>query len=53
MQEETEREGDFVLIRAEQVSAGDFVRKAGADLAIGQQILKRGDRLLPDSHVRA
>src|SRR5205807_6837233 len=42
-----EREGDFVLIRAEQVSAGDFVRKAGADLAIGQQILKRGDRLLP------
>ncbi|PYM01145.1 MAG: molybdopterin molybdenumtransferase MoeA [Verrucomicrobia bacterium] len=47
MQEETEREGDFVLIRAEQVSAGDFVRKAGADLAIGQQILKRGHRLLP------
>ena len=47
MQEETEREGDFVLIRAEQISAGDFVRKAGADLAIGQQILKRGDRLLP------
>jgi molybdopterin molybdotransferase len=47
MQEETEREGDFVLIRAEQVRAGDFVRKAGADLAIGQQILRRGDRLLP------
>jgi molybdopterin molybdotransferase len=47
MQEETEREGDFVLIRAEQISVGDFVRKAGADLAIGQQILKRGDRLLP------
>src|SRR5882762_11955427 len=39
MQEETEREGDFVLIRAAQIPVGDFVRKAGADLAIGQQIL--------------
>jgi molybdopterin molybdotransferase len=47
MQEETKREGDFVLIRAEQVAAGDFVRKAGADLAIGQQILRRGDRMRP------
>jgi len=47
MQEETERDGDFVLIRAEEILVGDFVRKAGADLAIGQQILKRGDRLLP------
>jgi molybdopterin molybdotransferase len=45
MQEETERESDFVLIRAEQISVGDFVRKAGADLATGQQILKRGDRI--------
>jgi molybdopterin molybdotransferase len=47
MQEETEREGDFVLIRAEEISVGDFVRKAGADLAVGQQILKRADRLRP------
>src|SRR6266550_7459090 len=47
MQEETQREGDFVLIQAEQISVGDFVRKAGADLAVGQQILKRGDRLRP------
>src|SRR5437870_12166098 len=47
MQEEAEREDDFVLIRAGQIQVGDFVRKAGADLAIGQQILNRGDRLLP------
>ena len=47
MQEETQREGDFVLIQAEQISVGDFVRNAGADLAVGQQILKRGDRLRP------
>ena len=47
MQEETQREGDFVLIQTKQISVGDFVRKAGADLAVGQQILKRGDRLRP------
>jgi molybdopterin molybdotransferase len=47
MQEETQREGDFVLIRAEKISVGEFVRKAGGDLTVGQQILKRGDRLRP------
>jgi molybdopterin molybdotransferase len=47
MQEETEREGDFVLVRAEKISVGDFVRESGADLAIGQQILKRGSRMHP------
>jgi len=47
MQEETERDGDFVLIRSETVAPGEFVRKAGGDLAIGQQILRRGDRLSP------
>jgi molybdopterin molybdotransferase len=47
MQEETQREGDFVLIQAEKISVGDFVRNAGADLAVGQQIVKRGDRLRP------
>src|SRR5207248_9948595 len=41
------RTGEFVLIQAEQISVGDFVRKAGADLAVGQQILKRGDWLRP------
>jgi molybdopterin molybdotransferase len=47
MQEETEREDDFVLIRSETVVPGEFVRKAGGDLAVGQQILRRGDRLSP------
>ena len=47
MQEETERDGDFVLIRTETVAPGEFVRKAGGDLALGQQILRRGDRLSP------
>ena len=47
MQEETQREGDFVLVRTKQISEGDFVRQAGADLAVGQQIIKRGDRLRP------
>ena len=47
MQEETQREGDFVRVRTKQISEGDFVRQAGADLAIGQQIIKRGDRLRP------
>lgn len=49
MQEETEREGDFVLIRNKQTLPGDFVRKAGVDLAVGQQILRQGDRLRPAS----
>src|SRR5215471_16459166 len=47
MQEETQREGDFILVRTKQISEGDFVRQAGADLAVGQQIIKRGDRLGP------
>jgi molybdopterin molybdotransferase len=45
MQEETEREGNFVLIRAEKISVGDFVREAGGDLAVGQEILRRGNRI--------
>lgn len=47
MQEEAQRENDFVLILTQQICEGDFVRRAGADLAVGQQILKRGDRLRP------
>jgi molybdopterin molybdotransferase len=47
MQEEAQREGDFVFVRTKQISEGDFVRKAGADLAVGQQMLKRGERLQP------
>jgi molybdopterin molybdotransferase len=44
MQEETERNDDFIIIQGE-VSAGEFVRHAGSDLAVGQQILRRGDRI--------
>lgn len=47
MQEETERDGDTVLINAEKTVAGEFVRKAGGDLAIGQHILQRGQQLTP------
>jgi molybdopterin molybdotransferase len=47
MQEETEREGDVVVISAEKTAAGEFVRKAGGDLTIGQQILERGDQFTP------
>src|SRR5438067_9827748 len=49
MQEETKHEDDLVLIEAEKISVGDFVRKAGADLVVGQQLLKRGDQLRPAS----
>jgi molybdopterin molybdotransferase len=47
MQEETQRQGDFVLVRTKQISEGDFVRQAGADLSVGQQMIKHGDRLRP------
>jgi molybdopterin molybdotransferase len=47
MQEEAERKGDGVTIHSEQVSAGDFVRRAGGDLAVGQQILRRGEHIGP------
>jgi molybdopterin molybdotransferase len=46
MQEDVDRQGDFITIR-EHVTAGEFVRNAGSDLAIGQQILRRGDRIGP------
>ncbi|MGI9114175.1 MAG: molybdopterin molybdotransferase MoeA [Chthoniobacterales bacterium] len=47
MQEETTREGDEIVINAETTARGDFVRKAGGDLIIGQTILERGERLRP------
>ena len=45
MQEETSRDGDYVVIHAQKVVPGEFVRRAGQDLATGQSILERGDRL--------
>jgi molybdopterin molybdotransferase len=47
MQEETKRAGEFVLIETNEVKPGDFIRRAGADLATGQMILRTGERLSP------
>lgn len=44
MQEDTERENDVVLIRSAATS-GEFIRRAGADLAVGQKIVSAGDRI--------
>ncbi len=45
MQEETRREGDFVVIESDEVVADDFVRRTGGDLALGQNILRAGERI--------
>ena len=44
MQEDTERVGDRITLK-EAVAAGEFIRRAGGDLARGQRILEPGDRL--------
>ena len=46
MQEQTERDGDIVEIRAE-VSPGQNIRRAGEDIDVGQTILEAGCRLRP------
>lgn len=47
MQEETTREGSEVVINAENVSPGEFVRRIGGDLTIGQLIAKAGEMVTP------
>src|SRR5438874_1026972 len=47
MQEETTRDGNYIIIEAENVAAGEFVRKKGSDLAVDQQIVGVGERLCP------
>ena len=47
MQEETTRDGNSIIIEAENVAAGEFVRKKGSDLAVDQQIVGVGERLCP------
>jgi molybdopterin molybdotransferase len=53
MQEETKEcepsagERPDIVIETESVRSGDFVRHAGGDLAAGQQILRKGERLSP------
>lgn len=44
MQEETERDGDEILIRA-RAEAGEFVRRRGGDVTEGQAIVRAGQRL--------
>jgi molybdopterin molybdotransferase len=44
MQEDVMREGDEIVINTE-VTAGEFIRRRGCDLAVGQRILAKGERL--------
>jgi molybdopterin molybdotransferase len=46
MQEDTTREGDEVVVNVD-VDPGEFVRRRGCDLAEGQKILARGERIRP------
>jgi molybdopterin molybdotransferase len=44
MQEDVVREGDEIVINTD-VEAGEFVRRRGCDLAEGQKILAKGERI--------
>src|SRR5437870_6655773 len=44
MQEDVTREGDEVVINT-HVEAGEFIRRRGCDLAEGQMILAKGERI--------
>src|SRR5205809_765425 len=44
MQEDTKREGDKIVVNV-GVDPGEFIRRRGCDLAEGQKILARGDRI--------
>ncbi|MES2735629.1 MAG: gephyrin-like molybdotransferase Glp [Verrucomicrobiota bacterium] len=46
MQEDVERQGEAILCR-EPVEPGENVRRAGADLCVGQILLRRGEVLTP------
>jgi len=46
MQEEVERNGEFVVLSA-QPQNGEFIRRRGCDLTEGQEILARGQRITP------
>jgi molybdopterin molybdotransferase len=45
IQEDTTRKGEEVVVNVD-VDSGEFVRKRGCDLAEGQKILGRGERIL-------
>jgi len=44
MQEDTTREGDEIVVNVD-VDPGEFIRRRGCDLAEGQKILGRGERI--------
>src|SRR4030095_1267584 len=46
MQEDTKRENDEVVVHVD-IDPGEFIRRRGCDLADGQKILARGERLRP------
>src|SRR6266498_5357522 len=46
MQEDTTREGDEIVVNVD-VDPGEFIRRRGCDLAEGQKILGRGERIRP------
>lgn len=46
MQEDVDRDGEEIVVR-EEISAGEFIRRAGADLARGQTLFEAGARLTP------
>jgi molybdopterin molybdotransferase len=46
MQEDVTRDGTDIILNVE-VEAGDFIRRRGCDLAEGQIILQRGERIRP------
>jgi len=46
MQEEVERDGEFVVLSA-QPENGEFIRRRGCDLAQGQEIVAQGQRITP------
>lgn len=46
MQEDTQPDGEEIAVKT-TVGAGEFVRRRGSDLAEGQKILGRGEKLTP------
>ncbi len=46
MQEDVDRSGDRIVLR-ESVERGEFIRRAGGDLACGQRLFGPGQRLTP------
>jgi molybdopterin molybdotransferase len=46
MQEDVQRTGDRIVV-TEPVAEGEYIRRAGADVARGQRLMGRGEKLTP------